>query len=105
MSGGNMQKVVVARELSRQPSLIVICEPTRGVDIGASEFMRGQILATAAQGTAVLLVSSELSEILALSDRIGVMLSGRLRAVLDAEHATETRLGVAMSGTEEAIAS
>ncbi|WP_327241802.1 ABC transporter ATP-binding protein [Streptomyces sp. NBC_01320] len=98
LSGGNMQKVVVARELAREPSLLVVAQPTRGVDIGASEFVHRQILAAAARGTAVLLISSELSEVLALSDRIGVMLQGRLVEVIDTAEATETRLGLAMSG-------
>ncbi|WP_069816398.1 ABC transporter ATP-binding protein [Streptomyces sp. TP-A0874] len=98
LSGGNMQKVVVARELAREPSLLVVAQPTRGVDIGASEFLHHQILAAAARGTAVLLISSELSEVLALSDRIGVMLKGSLVDVLDAAEATETRIGLLMSG-------
>jgi general nucleoside transport system ATP-binding protein len=98
LSGGNMQKVVVARELAREPGLLVVAQPTRGVDIGASEFVHRQILAAAARGTAVLLISSELSEVLALSDRIGVMLRGRLVEVIDTAEATETRLGLAMSG-------
>ncbi|MER6723493.1 ABC transporter ATP-binding protein [Streptomyces halstedii] len=98
LSGGNMQKVVVARELAREPALLVVAQPTRGVDIGASEFVHRQILAAAGRGTAVLLISSELSEVLALSDRIGVMLQGRLVEVIDTAEATETRLGLAMSG-------
>ena len=104
LSGGNMQKVVLARELAREPRVLVVAQPTRGVDIGASEFVHRQILAAAERGCAVLLISSELSEVLALSDRIGVMLRGRLVDVLDAADATETRLGLLMSGGRAEVA-
>lgn len=103
LSGGNMQKVVVARELARRPKVLVVAQPTRGVDIGASEFVRRQILDAAQAGCAVLVISSELSEILALSDRIGVMFRGALVGVLDHAEATEERLGLMMnSGSEDA---
>jgi len=104
LSGGNMQKVVLARELAREPRVLVVSQPTRGVDIGASEFVHRQILAAAERGCAVLLISSELSEVLALSDRIGVMLRGRVVDVLDAADATETRLGLLMSGGRAEVA-
>jgi simple sugar transport system ATP-binding protein len=98
LSGGNMQKLVVARELERDPSLLLICQPTRGLDIGASEFVHARILQAADRGRAVLLISSELSEIFALSDRIGVMYSGRMMRVLDRAEADEETVGYLMNG-------
>jgi ABC-type uncharacterized transport system ATPase subunit len=104
LSGGNMQKLVIARELERDPSLLLICQPTRGLDIGASEFVHTRILQAADRGRAVLLISSELSEIFALSDRIGVMYSGRLMGILDRATADETRVGFLMNGGVEQAA-
>ncbi|UCI24318.1 ABC transporter ATP-binding protein [Mesorhizobium sp. B2-8-5] len=98
LSGGNMQKLVIARELERDPSLLLICQPTRGLDIGASEFVHARILQAADRGRAVLLISSELSEIFALSDRIGVMYSGRMMRVLDRAEADEETVGYLMNG-------
>ncbi len=99
-----MQKVVIARELERDPALLVVCQPTRGLDIGASEFVHERILAAADRGHAVLLISSELSEIFALSDRIGVMYSGRLMRVLDRAVADEATVGTLMNGGEAVAA-
>ncbi|MHB1064995.1 MAG: ABC transporter ATP-binding protein, partial [Georgenia sp.] len=105
LSGGNMQKVVIARELAGRPLVLVVAQPTRGVDIGASEFVHHQILAAAARGCAVLLISSELTEVFALSDRIGVMFEGALVDVLDAREATEQHIGLLMNtGATEAAA-
>jgi general nucleoside transport system ATP-binding protein len=98
LSGGNMQKVVLAREFESAPRLLVVAQPTRGLDVGASEFVYGQLLAAADRGCAVLLVSSELSEILALSDRIGVMFRGRIVGVVDRNRASEAMIGMMMSG-------
>jgi simple sugar transport system ATP-binding protein len=99
-----MQKVVIAREMERDPVLLVVSQPTRGLDIGAAEFVHARILAAADRGRAVLLISSELSEILALSDRIGVMYSGSLVAVLDRDEATEETIGQLMNGGERQVA-
>jgi len=104
LSGGNMQKLVIARELERDPSLLLICQPTRGLDIGASEFVHARILQAADRGRAVLLISSELSEIFALSDRIGVMYSGRMMRVLDRAGADEQTVGYLMNGGAEEAA-
>lgn len=98
LSGGNMQKVVIARELEREPRLLLVSQPTRGLDIGASEFVYDRILAAANAGRGVLLVSSELSEIFALSDRIAVIYSGRIMAVLDRAVADEVTVGTLMNG-------
>ena len=97
-SGGNQQKIVVARELAREPELLVACQPTRGVDIGASRLIHKWILKQADSGGAVLLVSADLTEILALSDRIGVMYRGEIVGVLGREDATEEKLGLMMAG-------
>ncbi len=98
LSGGNMQKVVIARELAREPRLLLVSQPTRGLDIGASEFVYDRILASANAGRAILLISSELSEIFALSDRIAVIYSGRIMAVLDRAEADEVTVGALMNG-------
>jgi ABC-type uncharacterized transport system ATPase subunit len=82
----------------------VICQPTRGLDIGAAEFVHARILAAADRGRAILLISSELSEILALSDRIGVMYSGRLVSILDRDEAHEETVGYLMNGGERQAA-
>ncbi len=98
LSGGNQQKVIIARELSRPIRLLVAAQPTRGLDVGSIEFIHSQIVAQRNQGRAVLLVSAELDEILALADRIGVLYRGRLAAVLPRAAATRERLGLLMAG-------
>ena len=102
LSGGNQQKVVLGREISEQPKLIVISQPTRGLDIGSTEYVWERLLEQRGRGCAVLLISSELDEIRALSDRIAVMFEGRLVATLPAAEATEERLGLLMAGHAEA---
>ncbi|OLP61352.1 heme ABC transporter ATP-binding protein [Xaviernesmea oryzae] len=98
LSGGNLQKVVIARELTHQAPLLIAEQPTRGVDVGAIEFIHGELVAERDRGRAILLVSAELSEILALSDRILVMYEGRILADLPAGEADEDRLGLLMAG-------
>ena len=83
LSGGNLQKVVIARELSKNPKLLIASQPTRGVDIGAIEFIHREMIKKRDEGTAILLVSAELSEVIGLSDRIGVLYEGELVAILD----------------------
>ena len=78
MSGGNIQKLVLARELSRDPGVLIAAQPTRGVDIGATEYIHQRLLQERDQGTAILLISEDLDEIRALSDRIAVMYEGRI---------------------------
>jgi simple sugar transport system ATP-binding protein len=97
-SGGNQQKLVLARELNQAPRVLLVGQPTRGVDIGAIEFIHGRLRALREAGCAILLVSSELDEILALSDRVLVMLQGRLVGDLDVAECTELALGRLMSG-------
>lgn len=97
-SGGNQQKLVLARELGQAPRVLLVGQPTRGVDIGAIEFIYAQLRAMRDAGCAVLLVASELDEILALSDRVLVMAQGRITGALDIADCSEERLGVLMAG-------
>ena len=97
LSGGNQQKVVVARELSREVSLLIVSQPTRGVDVGSIEFIHERIIAERDQGKAVLLISTELDEVLALADRIAVMYRGKIVGVVGADATRET-LGKMMAG-------
>jgi ABC-type uncharacterized transport system ATPase subunit len=98
LSGGNAQKVVLARELGARPSALVVASPTRGLDVGATEAVRGLLVEAARAGTGVLLISEDLDELLALSDRIVVMYDGRLAGELNGADADATRLGMLMSG-------
>ena len=98
LSGGNQQKIVVAREMGRDFRLLLAAQPTRGVDVGAIEFIHGRLRAARAAGKAVLLVSAELTEILALSDRVVVMYGGRVVALLPRAAATREVLGPYMTG-------
>ena len=99
-SGGNQQKIVLAREMERDPALLLVGQPTRGVDIGAIEFIHRRLLEMRAAGKAILLVSVELDEILALADRILVMFDGRIVGELPRAEATEAKLGLLMAGVE-----
>jgi len=98
LSGGNQQKLVLGRELSGQVRLLIVAHPTRGVDIGAIEFIHSQFLKLRDEGTAILLISSDLDEILALSDRIAVLYEGRIRGETPRSLATESQLGLWMTG-------
>ncbi len=98
LSGGNQQKMVVARELGRDLDLLIAAQPTRGIDVGSIEFIHQCIVEQRDEGIAVLLVSSELDEIMVLSDRIAVMYEGEIIAVIDAESATREQLGLLMAG-------
>jgi ABC-type uncharacterized transport system ATPase subunit len=98
LSGGNVQKVVLARILSSKPCLIVASQPTRGLDVGATEYVRSKLLEQRDQGVAVLLISEDLDEILALSDRIAVIYEGRIVGVIPASEAKKGELGMMMSG-------
>ena len=98
LSGGNQQKVIVAREFSRPIKLLVASQPTRGLDVGSVEYIHGRIIEKRDDGTAVLLVSTELDEIMELSDRIAVMYRGRIIEILEAEGATKEQVGLLMAG-------
>ncbi len=101
LSGGNQQKVVVAREFSRPIKLLIVAQPTRGLDVGSIEFIHKRIIEQRDSGVAVLLVSAELDEIMALSDRIAVMYRGKIVATVDAKAATREQLGLLMAGVPE----
>ena len=102
LSGGNQQKTVVAREFDRELKLLILDQPTRGLDVGSIEFIHRQVIAKRDAGTAVLLVSAELDEVLELSDRIGVMYEGRIVAVLDGPTADKNTVGLLMATGGEA---
>lgn len=98
LSGGNQQKVIVGREFSRPIELLVASQPTRGLDVGSIEYIHNRVIEKRDEGTAVLLVSSELDEILALSDRIAVMYRGQIMEIVEASKTTKEYLGLLMTG-------
>jgi simple sugar transport system ATP-binding protein len=98
LSGGNQQKFIVGREFARDPSLLVAIHPTRGVDIGSTEFIREELLRLRAEGVGVLLVSSKLGEAQGLADRLAVMYEGDLMAIVDPDEVNESDLGLLMAG-------
>ena len=98
LSGGNMQKVVLARALSRKPKVLVASQPTRGLDVGATEYVRKRLLEERERGTAIVLLSEDLDEVLALSDRIAVIYEGNIRGIIPAVEATPEKLGLLMAG-------
>ncbi len=101
LSGGNLQKLVLARVLSREPSVIVVSQPTRGLDVGATEYVHGELLAQRQRGAGVLLVSEDLDELLALADRLLVLYEGRIVGEAPATEADPEWLGLLMAGLEE----
>ncbi len=101
LSGGNQQKVIVARELSRPVKLLIASQPTRGLDVGSIEYIHKEIINMRDRGVAVLLVSAELDEIMSLSDRIAVMYRGEIVETIDRKDATRERLGLLMAGVHE----
>ena len=102
LSGGNQQKVIVGREFSRPIKFLVASQPTRGLDVGSIEYIHNRLLEKRDDGCAILLVSTELDEVLELSDRIAVMFEGEIIAVVDAEGATKEQIGLLMAGVVEA---
>lgn len=98
MSGGNQQKAVIAREIDRDPDLLIISQPTRGLDVGAIEYIRKRIIAERDKGKAVLVVSFELDEILDVSDRIAVIHDGTIHGIVDPATTNKQELGVLMAG-------
>jgi ABC-type uncharacterized transport systems, ATPase components len=102
LSGGNQQKIVIARALGRETSVLIAAQPTRGVDVGAIELIHARLRAARDAGTGILLVSAELSEILSLSDRIAVMYGGRIVAIIPRAEASEASLGPLMTGASAA---
>ncbi len=101
LSGGNQQKLIIAREFDREPALLVASQPTRGLDVGAIEYVHKRLLEQRDKGKGILLVSLELDEIMSLSDRIAVMYDGGIVGIVDAKDATEIELGIMMAGGEQ----
>lgn len=98
LSGGNIQKVILARVLERNPKAIIVAQPTRGLDVGATEYVRNKLVEQRRKGAAILLISEDLDEILELADRIAVIYEGRILGVLSAAEATPATVGLLMSG-------
>jgi nucleoside ABC transporter ATP-binding protein len=98
LSGGNQQKIVVARELDRGCRMLIAAQPTRGVDIASADYIQSRILTAAEQGCAVLLISSDLDELIKVSDRIMVLFRGQIMGFVDADNATREALGRMMLG-------
>jgi ABC-type uncharacterized transport system ATPase subunit len=103
LSGGNVQKVLLARVLAREPKVNIAAQPTRGLDVGATEFVRRQLIAQRDRGAAVVLISEDLDEILVLSDRIVVMYEGTIAGEMDRSGADADQLGLLMAGMREAV--
>lgn len=101
LSGGNIQKLILARELARRPRVLIAAQPTRGVDIGATEYIHNQLLKQRAEGLATLLISEDLDEIRALSDRIIVMYGGEVMGIVDNQETTTEQLGLMMAGEKQ----
>ncbi len=99
LSGGNQQKIIIAREFEQEHDFLIASQPTRGVDVGAIEFIHKKILESRDSGKAVLLISADLQEVMSLSDRIAVIYEGKIVGIVDAKTATETQLGLMMSGS------
>jgi simple sugar transport system ATP-binding protein len=98
LSGGNIQKLIMARELSRQPKVLIAAQPTRGVDIGATEYIHQRLLMQRDAGTAILLISEDLDEIMSLSDRIAIIYEGAIIGVVARGQATVEQIGLMMAG-------
>lgn len=103
LSGGNQQKVVLARELSENPDLIIAAHPTRGLDVGATEFVENRLLEQRSRGAAILYISTELEEILNLSDRIAVIHRGEIMGIVRPAEVTPETLGLMMAGTQHSV--
>ena len=98
LSGGNMQKLLLAREISERPKLLIVVHPTRGLDVGATEFIRKELLKERDNGVAVLLISEDLDEIFMISDRIGVIYEGQILDIVDIKNAEIKKIGLLMAG-------
>jgi simple sugar transport system ATP-binding protein len=100
LSGGNQQKLIVGRELSKDPKVIIAAQPTRGLDIGAAQFIRDLLLRLREEGRAILLVSADLDEVLALSDRVAFMYEGTFTGVARPAELTAETIGLLMGGVK-----
>ncbi|MBC8365516.1 MAG: ABC transporter ATP-binding protein [Actinobacteria bacterium] len=102
LSGGNIQKLILARELSGSPAVLIAAQPTRGVDIGAAEYIHRRLVEEQGRGTAILVISEDLDEVMALSDRIAVIFEGRLMGIIDRSEVDVAQLGLMMAGSSNA---
>lgn len=98
LSGGNIQKVVLAREISRNPRVLIAAQPTRGLDVGATEYVHSQLLEQRRDGTAIMMISEDLDEVMAISDRIAVICEGEIMGIVPRSEATPQKLGLMMAG-------
>ena len=101
LSGGNIQKVVLAREISRNPRVLIAAQPTRGLDVGATEYVHAQLLEQRRNGTAIMMISEDLDEVMSISDRIAVICEGQIMGIIPRDEATPERLGLLMAGVQE----
>ena len=104
LSGGNLQRMILAREIESEPDLIIAVQPTRGLDVGAIESVHRMLMERRAAGAAILLITEELDEIMSLADRVDVMYEGRIIGSFSAESADIERIGLLMTGGEDAAA-
>ena len=100
LSGGNQQKAIIGREVDRNPDLLIAAQPTRGLDVGAIEFIHQRLIEQRDHGKAVLLISFELDEIMNISDRIAVIYEGEIVAIVNPKETTEQELGLLMAGSK-----
>jgi len=98
LSGGNLQRLILARVLSRRPRLVIACLPTQGLDVGASEFVRNRLMELKREMSAILLISEDLDEVLSLSDTVAPIYEGELMGIIPAEEAMRERIGAMMAG-------
>jgi len=101
LSGGNIQKLIIARELDSDPDVLIAAQPTRGVDIGAAEYIHGRLVAARNSGTAILVISEDLDEVLLLADRIAVICEGQMMGIVDRADASREQLGLLMAGVTD----
>ena len=101
LSGGNIQRLIMAREITRRPKVLVAAYPTRGLDIGAAEYVHEMLLQASGAGMGIILISEELDEVQKLSDRVAVFFDGRIMDVLPVEAADEKTLGLLMAGLQQ----
>ncbi|MCP4424707.1 MAG: ATP-binding cassette domain-containing protein, partial [Chloroflexi bacterium] len=101
LSGGNIQKLILARELARDPRVLIAAQPTRGVDIGATEYIHAQLLKGRSEGLATLLISEDLDEVKAMSDRIAVLFDGQIMGIVNSDEVTTEELGLMMAGERQ----
>ncbi|MEM4246141.1 MAG: ATP-binding cassette domain-containing protein [Candidatus Bathyarchaeia archaeon] len=100
LSGGNLQKLILAREISRNPDILIVSQPTRGLDVAATEFIRKRLLRQKEQGTAILLISEDLNEIISLSDRVAVIYRGEILGIIPSDQVDVKEIGLMMAGVK-----